>query len=150
MLGRASKQVYFAQPRIGTLPKSVSLLIILFCCVLAFVLSFFLRETSVKPAAPAIFLLAVISVAHFSGRLASLLVAMVGGLSFAAFLFEPYGSLAVYSAADRIVLLMFAVAAVGVVCLSGNSDTSPARGRRAITSHVQNNRAVAALQVRRH
>jgi K+-sensing histidine kinase KdpD len=75
------------------------------------------REGALKPAAPAIFLLVIILVAHFSGRLASLLVAILGGLVFASFLFRPYGRFAVYDAADR-VLLLFAVCALAAVCLS--------------------------------
>ena len=68
------------------------------------------------------FLLLIISVGHFWGRLASLLVAMVGGLVFAAFLFEPYGSLASGNAADRLVLMLFALSAVAVVCLSRSAN----------------------------
>jgi len=49
--------------------------------------------------------------------LASLLVAILGGLVFASFLFRPYGRFAVYDAADR-VLLLFAVCALAAVCLS--------------------------------
>jgi K+-sensing histidine kinase KdpD len=100
-------------------------LVIFLCGGLAFALSFFFRGGPLKPAAPAIFLLMIISVAHFWGRLASLFAAVVGGLVFAAFLFEPYGSLAVCNAADRIVLLLFALSAIAVVCLSRNSDTRP-------------------------
>jgi hypothetical protein len=49
--------------------------------------------------------------------LASLLVAILGGLVFAAFPFRPYGRFAVYNAADR-VLLLFAVCALTAVRLS--------------------------------
>ena len=65
-----------------------------------------LREGVLKPAAPAIFLLVIILVAHFSGRLASRLAGILGGLVFAGFLFRPYGRFAVYNAADRVVLLL--------------------------------------------
>jgi len=98
--------------------KSGSLLVILLCGALAFVLSLFFRDGTLKPAVPAIFLLVIISVAHFYGRLASLVVAVVGGLVFAAVLFRPYGSLAMYDAADRLVLLLFALCAIAAVCLS--------------------------------
>ena len=98
--------------------KSRSLLVILPCGALAFALSLLFRDGALKPAAPAIFLLVVILVAHFAGRLASLLVAILGGLVFAVFLFGPYGSFAVYNAADRVVLLLFAVCALAAVCLS--------------------------------
>jgi len=69
-------------------------------------LSLWFREGALTPDAPAIFLLVIILVAHFSGRLASLLVAILGGLVFAGFLFRPYGRFAVYNAADRVVLLL--------------------------------------------
>jgi K+-sensing histidine kinase KdpD len=98
--------------------KSRSLLVILPCGVLAFALSLFFRDGALKPAAPAIFLLVIILVAHFCGRLASLLVAILGGLVFAGFLFGPYGGFAAYNAADRVVLLLFAVCAFAAVCLS--------------------------------
>ena len=98
--------------------KSRSLLVILPCSALAFALSLFFRDGTLKPAAPALFLLVIILVAHFFGRVASLLVAIAGGLVFAGFLFAPYGSLAVYNAADRVVLLLFAVCALAAVCLS--------------------------------
>ena len=125
VLGLASKRVYFALPRAQKRSKSESLLVILLCSGLALALSFFFRGGSVKPAAPAIFLLIIISVAHFWGRLAGLFVAVLGGLVFAAFLFEPYGSLAVGDAADRIVLLAFVLSAIAAACLSRNSDTRP-------------------------
>ena len=69
-------------------------------------LSLLFREGALKPAAPAIFLLVIILVAHFSGRLASRLAGILGGLVFAGFLFRPYGRFAVYNAADRVVLLL--------------------------------------------
>ena len=92
--------------------KSRSLLIILPCSALAFALSLFFRDSALKPAAPAIFLLVIILVAHFFGRLSSLLVAVVGGLVFAGFLFGPYTSFAMYNATDRTVLLLFSVCAL--------------------------------------
>ena len=120
--GRAPKRVYFALPRARMRSKSETLLVILVCGGLALALSFYFRKSSVKPAAPAVFLLLIISVAHVWGRLASLFVAILGGLVFAAFLFEPHGSLVVINADDRIVLLLFALSAIAVVCLSRDSD----------------------------
>ena len=125
MLGRVPKPVYIAQPRARTRSKSESLLVIMVCGGLAIALSFYFHESSVKPAAPAVFLLLIIPVAHVWGRPAGLFVALVGGLVFAAFLFGPYGSVAVRNAADRIVLLLFALSAIAVVCLSRGSDTRP-------------------------
>jgi len=121
MLGLGSKRAYFTPTRTRTRSKAELALLILLCGGLALALSFFFRGGSLKPAAPAIFLLLIISVGHFWGRLASLLVASVGSLVFAAFLFEPYGSLAVRND-DRIVLLLFALSAVAVVCLSRSAN----------------------------
>jgi K+-sensing histidine kinase KdpD len=98
--------------------RSRLLLAVALCGGLALGLSLFFRDSAVKPAVPAIFVLVIISVAHFWGRLASLLVAVVGGFVFAAFLFEPYGSLAVTDAADRLVLFWFVVCAIVAVRLS--------------------------------
>jgi K+-sensing histidine kinase KdpD len=125
VLGLGSKKVYFTPRRVRARSRAELPLLILLSGGMALALSFFLRGGSLKPAAPAIFLLLIISVGHFWGRLASLLVAMAGGLVFAAFLFEPYGSLAAGNAADRIVLMLFALSAVAVVCLSRDSDTRP-------------------------
>ena len=101
-------------------PKS--LLVIVLCGGLAFALSLFFRDGAQKPAAPAIFLLVVILVAHFFGRLASLLVTVAGGLVFAAFLFEPYGSLTVGNGPDRIVLSLFAICAIVAALVSKKPD----------------------------
>jgi K+-sensing histidine kinase KdpD len=106
-----------------TRSRSKPLLVIVLCGGLALGLSLFFHDGAVKPAVPAIFVLVIICVAHFCGRLVSLLVAIVGGLVFAVFLFEPYGSPAVYDAADRLVLFWFAFCAVVAVCLSTKPDT---------------------------
>jgi len=122
VLGLGSKKAYFTPTRARTRSKAELALLILLCGAMALALSFFFRGGSLKPAVPAMFLLLIISVGHFWGRLASLLVAMVGGLVFAAFLFEPYGSLASGNAADRLVLMLFALSAVAVVCLSRSAN----------------------------
>jgi len=122
VLGLGSKKAYFTPTRARTRSKAELALLILLCGAMALALSFFFRGGSLKPAVPAMFLLLIISVGHFWGRLASLLVAMVGGLVFAAFLFEPYGSLAAGNAVDRLVLMLFALSAVAVVCLSRSAN----------------------------
>ena len=123
VLGLGSKKVYFTPTRVRARSRAELPLLILLCGGMALALSFFFRGGSLKPAVPAMFLLLIISVGHFWGRLASLLVAMVGGLVFAAFLFEPYGTFAIGNAADRIVLMLFAVSAVAVVCLSSSANS---------------------------
>jgi len=122
VLGLGSKKAYFTPTRPRTRSKAELPLLILLCGGMALALSFFFRGGSLKPAVPAMFLLMIISVSHFWGRLASLLVAMVGGLVLAAFLFEPYGSLAAGNAADRLVLMLFVLSAVAVVCLSRSAN----------------------------
>jgi K+-sensing histidine kinase KdpD len=76
------------------------------------------RDFAVKAAVPLIFLIVLIPVAQLSGRMASLAVATIAGFIFAACLFKPYGSLAIRSTADRIELLVFGVAALGVIHFS--------------------------------
>ena len=61
---------------------------------------------------PAIFVVVLVLIAQLAGRMASLLTALVGGLIFAVHLFEPYGNLAVRSAADRMILYCFALVAL--------------------------------------
>jgi|SRR6516162_9538819 K+-sensing histidine kinase KdpD len=73
---------------------------------LAFVLAILCRDYQVKRAVPAIFVVVLVLIAQLAGRMASLLTALVGGLIFAVHLFEPYGNLAVGSAADRMILYM--------------------------------------------
>jgi len=108
---------------VRTRSRSKPLLVVVLCGGLALALSLLFRDGLAKPAVLAIFFLVIISVAHFWGRVASLLVAIVGGLVFAAFLFEPYRSPAVYNAADRVVLLWFVLGSVVAVCLSTKPDT---------------------------
>ena len=75
---------------------------------LAYALAIFCRDYPVKRAVPAIFVLVLVLLAHFSSRLACLVTAFVGGLIFAVYLFEPYGHLSVGSATDRVILSCFA------------------------------------------
>ena len=86
------------------------------CSALALALSLFFRDAAAKRVVPAIFLLALVAVAYLFGRLASLLAAIAAVLIFAVFLFEPYGSLAVDKATDRVELLCFAVFALVMIC----------------------------------
>lgn len=96
---------------------------------LAFALAIVLRDYPLKRAVPAIFVLVLILIAYFAGRLASLLAAFVGGVIFAVYLFEPYGSIAVASAADRIVLCSFAVLALVLTWMSPQAN----RNRRVLS-----------------
>ena len=104
--------------RMRTLLSPALLLSTLLSVGTAFVLSILCRDYAVKAAVPVTFLLALAAVALVAGRKASLVVAIVAGFIFAVYLFEPYGSLAVRSAVDRLDLLVFALAATGVVYFS--------------------------------
>jgi hypothetical protein len=57
-----------------------------------------------------------------------LLVAIIAGFIFAAFLFEPYGSLAIRSATDRLELFGFAILALAVIRFSPPSPHRPKSG----------------------
>src|SRR5215469_5224268 len=93
------------------------------CSALALALSLFFRDAAAKRVVPAIFLLALVAVAYLFGRLASLLAAIAAVLIFAVFLFEPYGSLAVDKATDRVELLCFAVFALVMICFPPQTST---------------------------
>lgn len=95
-----------------------SLLTTVLCAGLALVMSMLCRGHAVKAAVPVTFLLALVPAAHIAGRMASLVVAIVASFIFAACLFEPYGSLAIHSAVDRLELLCFGLAAIGMVHFS--------------------------------
>ena len=84
----------------------------------AFIMSMLCRDSAVKAALPVIFLLALVPVVLIFGRMASLVVAIVASFIFATFLFEPYGTLAISSAVDRIELLCFGLAAMAIVHFS--------------------------------
>ena len=85
------------------------------CSAFALALSLFFREAAAKQAVLAIFLLALVAVAYFFGRLASLLAAIAAVLIFWVFLFEPYGSLTVDKPTDRVELLCFAAFALVMI-----------------------------------
>lgn len=67
---------------------------------LAFAITLLCRDHDVKPAVPVAFLLALVPVFLIAGRMASLLVAIIASLIFAAFLYEPYGSLAIHNGVE--------------------------------------------------
>jgi K+-sensing histidine kinase KdpD len=93
-------------------------LAILACATLATLLSVFFRGYGLRVAVPVMFLLVVIAVAQLVNRLATVLIAGCACLIFALVLFEPYGSLAIQNAADRMALLGFALCAVAAIVLS--------------------------------
>jgi K+-sensing histidine kinase KdpD len=104
--------------RILVLLNPTSLLTTVLCGGLALGMSMLCRGHAVGGAVPVIFLLALVPVTVIAGRMASLLAAIVASFIFAVFLFEPYGSLAIRSAVDRLELLCFGLAAIGMLYFS--------------------------------
>src|SRR3974390_497386 len=90
-------------------------LAILACAAVATGLSLFLRGYGLRLAVPVMFLLVIITVAQLLNRLASVLIASAACLIFALVLVEPYGSLAVRNASDRLALSGFALCAFAAV-----------------------------------
>jgi K+-sensing histidine kinase KdpD len=122
------------------------LLVTLPCAGMALVLSMVCRDHALKAAVPVVFLLTLVPATQICGRVASLVVAIVAAFIFAAYLFEPYGSLTIHRVVDQIELLCFGIAAIGVVRFSpsaeallktapqpsdGNSPLSSSSGARA-------------------
>lgn len=103
---------------------------------IAFVMSMLCRGHAVRAVVPLLFLLALVSVTVTAGRLAGLVVAILASFIFAACLFEPYGSLAIRSAVDRIDLLCFALAATGMVHFSPSLEGLPRTRLRRDSDHT--------------
>lgn len=93
-------------------------LAILACAALATILSLFFRGYELRFAVPVMFLLVIITLAQLLNRLATILIAGLACMIFALVLFEPYGSLAIQNAADRLALSVFALSAFAAISLS--------------------------------
>jgi K+-sensing histidine kinase KdpD len=104
--------------RFGTQFNPKSLVAIAVCGSLACLLSFLLRGSPIGYVVPLMFLLVVIPIAHVWGTLSGILAAIIAGLVFALMLFPPFGSLRVHDPVDRITLIVFELAALGVAYLS--------------------------------
>ena len=103
------------------------------CTATAGVLTAFLRDgASIRLVAPAICIQAVIVTALFWGRIAALIGAILAGVTFALWLYPPYGHLWIHDPGERVMLTLFEFAAMCVVVISprsasaapGNSATS--------------------------
>jgi K+-sensing histidine kinase KdpD len=105
-------------PRLWTYFNPKSLVGITLCGGMASLASFLVRGDSIGYVVPFMFLLVVIPIAHLWGTLSGILAATVAGMAFAWILFPPFGSLAVQGTMDRITLITFELAAVGVSHLS--------------------------------
>jgi K+-sensing histidine kinase KdpD len=88
------------------------------CAGMAFALSMLSRDYAVRAAVPLTFLLTLVPVSLIAGRMTSVVVALVTSFIFAAYLFKPYGSLAISSVVERIELVCFGLAAIGVAYFS--------------------------------
>lgn len=109
--------------RMRSLFTPTSLLTTVVCAAVAFVMSVLFRNYAAKAAVPLIFLLTLVPVALISGRIVSLFVATVASFIFAVYLSEPYGSLAIHNAVDRIDLLCFGLASIGVALFSPTAES---------------------------
>ena len=89
------------------------------CAATALSLTLFLRDgATIRLAAPAICIQVVIITALFWGRLSAFIGAIIAGMTFALWLYPPYGHLWVHDPAERVTLTLFEVAALCVVRLS--------------------------------
>lgn len=89
------------------------------CTATAVVLTLLLRDgATIRLAAPVICIQTVIIAALFWGRLSALVGAVVAGITFALWLYPPYGHLWISDPAERITLTLFELAAVCIVCVS--------------------------------
>jgi len=104
--------------RLGTEFNPKSLLAIALCGGTASLASFLLRGDPIGYVVPLMFLLVVIPIAHLWGALSGILAAIIAGVAFSVILLPPLGSLAVQNTVDRITLVAFELAAVGVAYLS--------------------------------
>jgi K+-sensing histidine kinase KdpD len=85
------------------------------CGVTALMLTFFLRGGgSIRLAAPVLCLQVVIVAALYLGRVPALIGAVIAGLTFALWLYPPYGHLWIHDPAERVVLTLFQLTALGV------------------------------------
>ncbi|HTP68090.1 MAG TPA: DUF4118 domain-containing protein [Dongiaceae bacterium] len=97
---------------------NADLLAVLTCGGLATFLALFFRGYGLRLAVPVMFVLVIITVAQLFNRLATILIAAGACLIFALVLFEPYGTLLVENAADRLALIGFAVCALAAILCS--------------------------------
>lgn len=99
------------------------------CTGIAALLTVFLRDgASIRLVAPAICIQAVIITALYWGRIAALIGAIIAGLTFALWLYPPYGHLWIHDPAERITLTLFEVAALCVVTLTPPDRSGISRG----------------------
>lgn len=98
------------------------------CAATAFSLTLFLRDgATIRLAAPAICIQVVIITALFWGRMSALIGAIIAGMTFALFLYPPYGHLWIHDPAERVMLTVFEIAALCVVRLTPPDSTNTSR-----------------------
>ena len=105
-----------------------SLLDVVICAGAAFASSVLSRHFSGRAVVPLAFLLVLVGVALIAGRIAGLAAAMVASFIFAAYLFEPYGSLFIRSGVEQIELFCFTLAAAGVLAFFPGREGLPLAG----------------------
>ncbi len=100
------------------------------CAGTALSLTLFLRDgATIRLAAPAICIQAVIITALFWGRTSALIGAIIAGFTFALWLYPPYGHLWIHDPGERVMLTVFEIAALCVVFLTP-PDPSSTRGKK--------------------
>ena len=104
------------------------------CAATAASLTLLLRDgANIRLAAPVICIQTVIIAAMFWGRLSALIGAVVAGVTFALWLFPPYGHLWITDPAERITLTLFELAALCVVVLAPPARShAPSNGESAL------------------
>lgn len=89
------------------------------CGVTALLLTFLLRgDGTISLAAPVLCIQVVIVSALYLGRVPALIGAVIAGLTFALWLYPPYGSLWIDDPAERVVLTLFQLTSLGVTRIS--------------------------------
>jgi K+-sensing histidine kinase KdpD len=89
------------------------------CPIVAVLLTLLLRDGDpIRLAAPAICLQVVIVTALFVGRLPAAIGAVLSAITFAVWLFPPYGSFWIHDPTERIVLALFQLTAVIIALVS--------------------------------
>ena len=101
------------------------------CAATAALLTLLLRDgTAIRLAAPAVCIQVVIVTALFLGRTAAFMGAILAGITFALWLYPPYGHLWIHDPGERVMLTLFEVFALCVVRLA------PPRHSRAALQHA--------------
>jgi K+-sensing histidine kinase KdpD len=104
------------------LPRAM--IVALICGGLAALLCLLQGEETSRLVILLLFLLCVIPVGVYFGRITAIIGSTVASLTFALLLFPPLYSFRIQNNADRLNLTLFQIVAIGLACLSGRMDSS--------------------------